>query len=79
MAVLKLTHYLVQGRNGAGPIPVPGVVVGEVIGLIFYNDYGFVIASHEPLERVITVNNQVQQTAIIDLSSRPPLHIYTIS
>lgn len=76
---LKLTHYTVQGRNGPGAISVPGVAVGDVIGLIFYNDFGFIMASHEPLERVVTVNNQVQQTALIDLSATLPFHIYTIS
>jgi len=79
MANYKLSHFEVQGRNGPGTISVPGVMAGDVIGLIFYNDYGFIIASHEPFERVVTVSDQVKQTALVDLTGIAPFHIYTLS
>jgi hypothetical protein len=79
MATLGLTHYLVQGRNGPGSIPVDGLNVGDAIGLKYYNDYGSVIASHEPFESVVSVKDHLQQTALTDLSIVLPFHIYTIT
>lgn len=75
---VKWIMYTVQGRNGPGPISIVGLNVGDVLGVVQYNDHGRVIASHEPFEPVVTVTDQIQQTALTDLSMTLPFFVYTV-
>jgi hypothetical protein len=75
---LGLKLYSVQGRNGPGPISVPGVSVGDVIGLIHYNDHGRVVESHGPFDNVVSVDDEIHQFSLADLSIILPFHVYII-
>ena len=74
----KWIQYIVQGRNGPGPISVPGTSAGDIVGLVQYNDHGRVIESHGPFETMISVNDQVQQTSLVDLSTILPFFVYVL-
>jgi hypothetical protein len=78
MAELSMTHYTVQGRNGPGIISVQGVHAGDVIINIQYNDHGVVIESHGPFERLVSSDDQLVQTSLVDLSSLLPFHVYVV-
>lgn len=76
MANVQLSVFNVQPRNGIGSISVPGVKVGDVLVLIFLNNYDLAVSPFFYFERVVTVANQIQQVNANNLSGLAPFHVY---
>jgi hypothetical protein len=79
MANKQLRHFSVQPRNGAGPISVPGVKVGDVLILIYLGTYDLATSPLFYFEKIVTVDDEVQQLNIHDHSGMAPFNVYVAS
>lgn len=64
--VCKITF---TGRNGAGPISITGLAVGDVPVAGTINGANAWPSFSESFEPIISTNNQIQQTDLNDFSS----------
>lgn len=72
---MSATHHTVikvvtKGRDGAGPIPVSGLKVGDIVfgGVTRYGTHTPFNGTSAFFELQISVDGEIQQTATLDLS-----------
>lgn len=59
------------GRLNIGAISVPGLKVGDLITFISFNSAGFDVPNGGKIESVVSVNDEIQQTANVDWTGVP--------